>query len=138
MNPTTVFRHAFWKLYASRHPNTPKASRFRKGFGGGNPMYKKEYVSLYIKQWLGTETVGVYVKGLQGESYQNAGPRIEPYREKFEEEFDGLNFLDQENGTYCVTQLSCPGGTRNPNNWDQMTDWLECQLQKYDRILPGD
>ena len=67
MNRTTRFQQAFWRNYAQLYPCTPKADHFLRGYGGSNPTYHiGDRDDLYVKQWLGTVSVGIDVRGAAG------------------------------------------------------------------------
>ena len=79
----------------------PRPDHFLRGYGGSNPTYHiGDRDDLYVKQWLGTVSVGIDVRGAFGADVRGAvgadvrgavGADVEalmaPYRERFEQEF---------------------------------------------------
>lgn len=138
MNRTTRFQHAFWRNYAQLYPCTPKADHFLRGYGGANPTYHiEDRDDLYVKQWLGTETVGTDVRGAAGADVEAL---MTPYRERFKQEF-ASDYAG--NGSpwgppplpWFVMYFKPKGGTRNWWRWDDMAKWLEEYRERYMDIL---
>ena len=127
------FRRAFWKNYAEVHPETPKAGKFSEGYGISNPRYRIEKADLYVKQWLGTVTVGVSVVGRNGEPQNDVQRRIDPFRQRFEEGFEDVTY--SEDSLWFVSSFRCEGGTRNFWIWDEAVAWLEERRKRYEEIL---
>ena len=127
------FRRAFWKNYAEVRPETPKAEKFLEGFGIANPRYRIEKADLYVKQWLGTVTVGVSVVGRNGEPQNDVQRRIDPFRQRFEEGFEDVTY--SEDSLWFVSSFRCEGGTRNFWIWDEAAAWLEERRKRYEEIL---
>lgn len=122
----------FWKRYAERHPNTPKAHLFREGYKGHNPQYWIEDADLCVKCWVTQYTAGVYLLGRPGESKESVEARVAPFRKTFR-----LRFEAKDNNGWCATSRVFTGGVFNEENWDDMIDWLEDRVQQYERILTG-
>ncbi len=127
------FRRAFWKNYAEVRPDTPKAQRFLQGYGISNPRYWIDEAGLYIKQWLGTSTVGVYVQAKFSDPQKVVDRRIAQCWPQFEEAFENIDF--GEDSWRFATTFVCDGGTRNFWSWDAAANWLEDQRVKYEEIL---
>ena len=127
------FRRAFWKNYAEVRPETPKAQQFLQGYGISNPRYWIDEAGLYIKQWLGTGTVGVYVQGKYSDADIVMQQRIAQHWPRFEAAIEKIEY--GEGGSRLVTWFVCDGGTRNFWNWDAAANWLEDQRAKYEEIL---
>ena len=127
------FRRAFWKNYAEVHPETPKAEKFLEGYGISNPRYRIEKADLYVKQWLGTITVGVCVAGRDSEPRIDVQQRVDPFRQCFEEGFEDLTY--SEDSLWFVSSFRCEGGTRNFWIWDEAAAWLEERRKQYEEIL---
>ena len=138
LNPSTKsqtvrFRRAFWKNYAEVHPETPKAVDFLEGFGNANPQYRIKEVDLFIKQWLGTVSGGVYVQAKHDDSHEAVQDRIKRYWPRFRERFEDITYNDGR--SWFVLSLRCEGGTRNFWNWDEAAAWLEERRKQYEEIL---
>ena len=135
MDETISFRHAFWRHYAERHPDTPFASKFQDEWGYHTLWYLVKEAELNVKQWLAWSTVGVYVAGKDGEDKEEAEVRLSPYREQFDAITN--NFLPPEAPAtaLCANSIHLDGGTRDRKNWDRMADFMEKYRQKYEQIL---
>ena len=138
MNPSTKsqtvrFRRAFWKNYAEVHPETPKAVDFLEGFGNANPQYRIKEADLFIKQWLGTVSVGVYVQAKHDDSHAAVQDRINLYWPRFKEKFEDITY--SEGRSWFVSSFRCEGGTRNFWHWDEAAAWLEERRKQYEEIL---
>lgn len=138
MNPSTRsqnvrFRRAFWKNYAEVQPGTPKAERFLTGYGISNPRYRVKKANLSIKQWLGSDTVGISVVGRNNEPPSKVRQRVDPFRKSFDEEFEDVTYNDSN--WWFVSSFTCEGGTRNFWIWDEAAAWLEERRKRYEEIL---
>ena len=127
------FRRAFWDHFAVRCPQAPG---LQPGYAGSNVWHRVvEGAGLRVVQYLGRNSVGVYITGKWGENQEDFLPRIEPYRKLLGEAFEGEGFLKQEKPS-CSTLLEI--NTRDRSNWDQMANWLDSTRQKYEEILRSD
>jgi hypothetical protein len=138
MGQTVSFRQAFWRHYADRHPRTPNAQRFQEDYRHHSPSYKIDEADLSIRHYLGTDGVGTYVVGGNDEVSKAVERRIRRYWERFQEKFEDITYyIPNEKGLdhWCETICEPEGGTRNRNNWDALTDWMEDQRRKYMDIL---
>ena len=135
MDATIEFRHAFWRYYAERHPDTPFAGEFREGWGFHTPWYWVKEAELNVKQWLGSSTVGVYVAGRDGEDKAGAEVRLAPYSEQFDAITNNYRPPEAPPTTLCSNSIHLDGGTRDRKNWDRMADFMEEYRQKYENIL---
>ena len=125
------FRREFWEHFAFRRPEAPKLS---PGFAGSNPSWGEE-AGFRIRQYIGSVSVGTYLRGRSIESEEEIGERLRPYWPLFENAFDEIIF---GNGNWwCSTVLNI-GNTRDRSNWDQMATWLDSTRQKYEEILRSD
>lgn len=132
-NQNVRFRRAFWENYAEVHPKTSKATKFLEGFGNANPQYWIEEAELFLKQWVGTATVGVYVQARHEDSLAAVQERINRYWPRFKEEFEDITY--SEGRSWFVSGFKCQGGTRNFWTWDEAATWLEERREKYEEIL---
>ena len=136
----TRFRRAFWRYYALLYPNTPKVQEFlgTPGFGGHTLVYTIEGWGrkLSVKQWLGRETVGTDIRGSKRVEVEVL---IEPYRKRFKQEFEDDYKMDRcpwgSLLPWYVTYYRPKGGTRNCDQWDHMSKWLEERRKMYETIL---
>ncbi len=135
MNATVEFRHAFWRHYAERHPDTPFADKFRDGWGFHTPWYRVSEAELTVKQWLGSCTVGVYVAVEDLEDFEKAEIRLAPYREQFDAITNNYRPPEAPPTTLCANSIHLDGGTRDRHNWDRMVDFMEDYRLKYEQIL---
>ena len=84
-------------------------------------------------QYLASKDVGVYVSGKWREHWEDVRPRIEPYAEKLQQAADASLVQGADRG--CVSMLKID--TRDPNNWDEIADWLDKTRQAYAEVLSG-
>ena len=139
MNKKTRFLHAFWRNYAQLYPCTPKADHFLRGYGGSNPTHHiGGRNDLYVKQWLGTVSVGIDMRGAAGTDVEAL---MAPYREKFTQEFTH-DYMGDRNPwghshplPWFVMYFKPEGGIRNWRQWDDMAKWPEEYREKYMDIL---
>ena len=123
------FRREFWEHFSARRPDAPRLS---PGYSHHTVVHKVEEVNLRVFQYLGTGTVGVYLKANTNEAEEDFEARIEPYRELFESRIEDIS--NTEGGSWWA-ESRYVGSTRDRNNWDQMADWLDDQRQEYEEIL---
>ena len=122
------FRREFWEHFAVRRPEAPKLS---PGFAGSNPSWGEE-AGFRIRQYIGSDSVGTYLRGRSNESEEEISERLRPYWPQFENAFHDISF---ENGNWwCSTALNV-GNTRDQSNWDNMAEWLDDTRQEYEKIL---
>lgn len=129
------FYKDFWNLYAERHPNTPHVKKFKEGYRFHTPSYPIKGNQLVIKQYLGPSTIAVYVTGKPGESAEDVEKRLSPYREQINLLTSGHLPPDAPEKAVCANTFYVKGGTRNPDNWETMVDFMEEYRQKYEQIL---
>lgn len=138
MDETVSFRRAFWRRYAERHPRTPNAQRFAEDYRHHSPSYKVDKADLSVRHYLGTDGVGTYVVGGNGEVSKAVERRIRRYHEQFQEKLGDLTYhIPNNNGLdhWCETICEPVGGTRQRNNWDALIDWMEQRRLLYMAIL---
>lgn len=123
------FRRSFWEHFAARRPKAPKLN---SGYAGSNVWHDVEETGLRVVQFLGANSVGVYVTGKWRETQQEVAPQIEPLVDYFSVALEGESFHHKGNHWY-VTELKIE--TKNKDHWDTMSDWLDEQRQKYSEIL---
>lgn len=129
----------FWKRYAERHPETPKAGRFRgpkwnRAFGAGwaaDYDFKGAGFTVSVRQYLSNRGVVTYLHSWEkGEQWD---ARLPLYQKAFKEAFDAEDCAPD--GKLCAVRLVLPDGISNPVNWDLMIEWMEHHRQEYKRIL---
>ena len=139
MNRAIRFQQAFWRNYGQLYPCTPKVDHFLRGYGGSNPTYHiGARDELYVKQWLGTVSVGIDVRGAVGTDVEAL---MAPYRERFKQEF-ARDYAGDRNPwrhshplPWFVMYFKPECGTRNWLLWDDMAKWLEEYRERYMDIL---
>ena len=128
------FRREFWEHFAARRPEAPKLS---PGFAGSNPSWG-EKSGFRIRQYVGSVSVGTYLKGRLVDTEEEISERLKPYWQLFECAFEDIKLGD--GSWWCSTSLNV-GNTRDLAKWDQMADWLDDTRLKYEEILgssPGE
>lgn len=129
----------FWKRYAERHPQTPKADRFRgehwnRAWGAGwaaHYDYEGDGFTTTVTQYLSKTRVVTYLYSWEkGEQWE---ARLTMYQRAFKEAFDAEE--SDSDGRLCAVRLVLPGGVSNRANWNLMIDWMEHHRLEYERIL---
>ena len=138
LDEKTRFRRAFWTHYAEMYPHTPRAEDFLCDFKGGNPRHHAVKVKdgkLYVKQWLGTRTVGVYVAARDRADIPQAKVRLASYREQFDEVTNGYHPPEAPSMALYASSLFLDTGTRDRNNWNRMVEFLEKYRERYFEVF---
>lgn len=139
-------RRDFWSHLAERLPDAP---RLKAGYAGGYVRHQVDECKVSITQYIASDGVGLFVRQYKGESKKSMLTRLEPILQRLREELeeaskrDGRGEIndhtfgsDTDSGYPCSIRLSID--TRDPNNWDQMADWLDDRRKIYEKVLRGD
>ena len=139
-------RRDFWSHLAERLPDAP---RLKAGYAGGYVRHQVDECKVSISQYIASDGVGLFVRQHKGESKKSMLTRLEPILQGLREELeeaskrDGRGEIndhtfgsDTDSGYPCSIRLSAD--TRDPNNWDQMADWLDDRRKLYEKVLRGD
>ena len=112
---TGEFRKAFWEHFLARYPAetdggppTGASSRWRLPVG-----------DFVVAQYVAQDAVGVFIRGQRGVPSDQTGVALEPYREQLE---TATGAAVNGNNFFFITRL--PFNSRDPANWDRMSDWL--------------
>lgn len=123
------FRKDFWAHYENRYPDS--AGDAAAG-SNSNRWRAVEDLDLKISRYIGSNSVGVFVRGGWGakgnDVYELLAPHVEYLEEQTGAELgspDGKHFFGVE----------YPADTRDPGRWDELVDWLYETTVKYEAAL---
>lgn len=126
-----TFYREFWEHVAGRWPVPP----IRPGWAANNVANWVEEADLKVYRYVAGGSVGLYLRPGQRDKVEDFEARVEPYRDLFESEINGLTYRD--GGWWCWTSLA-DVNTRDRARWDEYADWLEKTRLKYEEILRSD
>ncbi|WOS65832.1 hypothetical protein [Sinorhizobium fredii] len=121
-------RLAFWSHFVDRYP--PQAITYPAN-AASTRWRAVEGSPIDIVQYLGSESVGVYIRASKGHSPGDALALLDSHRDQLESSIGRP--LGGSNGYFLGSKLSLD--TDNRGNWDQAADWLASQADKYQEIL---
>ena len=132
------FRRDFWTRYAELYPNDGVPS----GWGRSYVWVPVESIELNVSLALLNGAVGLWLRGRKGESWDEAEPRVAPFRDSFHnaigDAFDGRSGL-----TPATEWQRVAGGfdakrefdVSVPENWQYMAEWLHYMLHIYRKVI---
>lgn len=117
------FRRDFWTHLAARYPaeldsGAPNALGYR--------WRKPSIGEFVVVQYLGSESVGVFIRGERGASQETSRAMLAPYVDALTQRL-GAPIAGGIHGFVKSLRLD----TRDRANWDRMADWLHEQADKY-------
>ena len=132
------FRRDFWTKYAELYPEDGVPS----GWGRSSRWVPVESVDLNISLALNHWGVGLWLRGRQGESYDECEPRVAPLRDSFQQAVSDA--FDGRSGLTPATEWKDPAGgfdakrefdASDPENWPDMAAWLHYMLHIYQKVI---
>lgn len=130
MSPLGQFRKEFWTHYVTRFPHELEHEAAK---GVSSRWRCLTDIDLAISLYLGKEEVGIFVRG--PEKNANGQDVIEgliPYAEKLSERL-GVSWRQSEKGYFFAN--SHKAQTDNRELWDELTDWLHNEADRYETAL---
>lgn len=121
-------RIEFWQHLINRHP---EEANYGPPNGLGYRWHPFEDLDLVIVLFLAVNRVGIFVRPMRGESAEELYERFKIHEDKLKQHFQSIepNKLDHFLGK------SLRLDTDDRSRWDEMTDWLFQQSQRYEAIL---
>lgn len=116
------FRKTFWTHFLARCPSEQRYGRA----AGNSSRWRAPVAGFVVAQFLSQGRVGVFIRGRYGVPAEQTAEELEPYRERLEQM---LGAPVNGNNFYFIKRLAVD--TRDPANWDYMSDWLHEQADAY-------
>lgn len=113
-------RLAFWTHLCDRHP------WFGKPDAASSHWLELPGTEAVVVQYISKDAVGVFVRPRRGRSMEELGRELEPYLERLSTE---LGAPTGGNTSYLSQHIKVDA--RQPQNWDQMSDWLDERTRAY-------
>ncbi len=115
-------RIAFWTHFLARFPSEQV---YGPANGVGSRWRSPTSRGLVVAQYIAQGRVGVFVRGDWGVSSEETTRELEPYRDRLEQALG-----ESIDGRYPLIKR-LPIDTNDPANWDQMSDWLHKEADRY-------
>ena len=117
-----TFRHEFWKQYVQKYPD------------GSVPSYAssrwQSAGALVVAQYISKRGVGLFVRGPRGSAPSQAAKSVKPHIGELQRRL-GVPF---NNDKYMFSSFF-PIDANDIYNWDQMSEWLKAETDKYTAAL---
>lgn len=123
------FRTAFWKHYLERYPDE---QRFGEANSTSNRWRPIENLELVISTFVAKNSVGIFIRGLRGVDHVQIYQTLEPYIDQLAESL-GVEVGNPDKGFFFSDEIK--GDTSNPNNWNELSEWLYSRTQDYEQAL---
>jgi hypothetical protein len=120
-------REAFWTHFLARFPSEQV---YGPANGSGSRWRSPTSDGLIVAQFIARGKVGVFVRGARGVQPEGIAQELEPYRERLEHV---LGVPINGNNLFFIKRLRLD--TDDHSNWDQMSDWLHDQADRYSATL---
>jgi hypothetical protein len=119
------FRKSFWAHYLARYPDQ---ASFMKADGKPNQWKPLPDWELYISFYPAKQECGIFIRGRRGANWRDVYDLLQPYQEQIEQQIGSI--LRQEPGGHFLG-AGQKFDSRNPTNWDDMSDWFYEKIQLY-------
>ena len=124
-----VFRTAFWAHFLERHPS-------QRASGPANAdsvrWTKAPFADLVVVQFLAKDSVGVFVRGLRRVVPEDAEAILAPYETALAERLE-TPMKSRTPGYFFARELRID--SRDRGNWDQMSDWLAAEADRFVKVM---
>ena len=129
-SPLSRFRREFWSHFSNRYPD----DNIPDHYSTSSVWHKTQNTDLMISTALAQNSVGIWLRGRWGEpseQYREAASRYEnQMRRKL-----GVGLGEHPDYPFYQEKAF---ESQNPENWDDMTDWLHQNLQAYREVIDGE
>ena len=126
-DPRSDMRLAFWEHYVSRHPQAGQEGiKPQRGWNGYCALLNGD---IRVSVWIGEKSTGIYVRGGWSERKQEAERLLEPHLERLIDTLGCDRFSPNRDGHVIGERL--PKSYTDPENWDEIIDWMETRRQAY-------
>ena len=124
-----AFRRAFWTHLIERHPAEASVGRA----GGESSRWRNvEGTELVVVEYVALYAVGVAVRGRRGVAAEITRDALAPFEAQLTERL-GAPMSGRTQGFFFEEQVR--ESSRDPANWDRLTDWLAAESARYVQVL---